>query len=264
MERLDRFLAQAGHSTSREKAKREILAGWVRINGETCRDVSRKVEGTEEIQISRPGGEYASRGGYKLERALEVFNIDVRGKIVADLGASTGGFTDCLLKRGAAHVYAVDVGYGQLAYSLRTDERVSVMERTNVRNLVPDSFSEAVDFITGDLSFISITKIYSVLRELFLGKEAVFLVKPQFEARPNEHKKGVIKDRKVHVEVLSRCLGLLAEEGALIHALTYSPITGPKGNREFLLYFTVGNEKTDLPKKELVTCAVDDAWRYAE
>lgn len=261
MERLDRFLAENGFSKSRERAKREILAGWVRINGETCRDVSLKVTGGEEITVSRPGGEYVSRGAYKLEKALDYFGIDVAGATVADMGASTGGFTDCLLKRGALHVYAVDVGYGQLDYSLRIDNRVTVMERTNVRDIHADMFDRCVTFITGDLSFISVTRVFPVLGTVFPGAPGIFLIKPQFEAAPSEHKKGVVRDSNVHYTVLSRVCARLAKQGVQQHGLTFSPIRGPKGNIEFLLHFSLQQSEGIALPDSVIRTAVDAAWQ---
>ena len=155
--RLDKFLADKKFSDSREKAKREILSGWVKVNGETIRDASCMIEGSETIVVERPGGLFVSRGGEKLARALSYFEIPVKGFVCADLGSSTGGFTDCLLKNSAAKVYSIDVGYGQLDYALRKDPRVVVMERTNARSIEKSVFSEKIDFITADLSFISFT-----------------------------------------------------------------------------------------------------------
>ena len=165
--RIDSHLAVNGLSRSREKAKKEILAGWVKVNGETVRDPSRLIQGDEDIAVARPGGEFVSRGGEKLSLALEVFNISLRDKTAVDLGASTGGFTDCMLKNGARKVYAVDVGYGQLDYSLRVDKRVVVMERTHVNTLKRDDFTEKIEFFAGDLSFISILKVSGTVQRLF-------------------------------------------------------------------------------------------------
>jgi 23S rRNA (cytidine1920-2'-O)/16S rRNA (cytidine1409-2'-O)-methyltransferase len=240
--RLDSFLVDKGISLSREKAKKEILAGWVKINGETVRDVSRKIIGQEDILVERPAGLFASRGGEKLKKALDYFNISVSGLIAADLGASTGGFTDCLLKAGALKVYAVDVGYGQLDYTLQRDSRVIVMDRTNVRKLSMDDFSEKPDFITIDLSFISLTKIVDVLKTVFDNCEGVMLIKPQFEAEKSEQKKGVVKNPEIHSKILYRTLQVIGANGISIKGLTFSPIKGPAGNIEFLLYFSVDSQ----------------------
>jgi 23S rRNA (cytidine1920-2'-O)/16S rRNA (cytidine1409-2'-O)-methyltransferase len=235
--RLDVFLAEKGLSDSREKAKRDIMAGWVRVNGETIHEASHPVTGDENIRVERPGGLFVSRGGEKLNHALESFCLDMTGLAALDLGASTGGFTDCMLKRGARRVYAVDVGYGQLDFSLRQDPRVVVMERVNVRNLEPESFPDRIDFISMDLSFISVTKVMPHVRALFAPVRGVMLIKPQFEAEPGEHKKGVVKKRENHVAILRRVLGELSRQGLELRGLCPSPIKGPAGNIEFLLYF---------------------------
>ncbi len=235
--RLDRYLAERGYSTSREKAKNEILSGWVKISGERCHDPSKDVAEGIPVEISRPGGLYVSRGGYKLEKALSVFSIDVKGLCAVDLGASTGGFTDCLLKNGAACVYAVDVGYGQLDYSLRSDSRVRVYERTNARNLTAEMFSETVSFVVSDLSFISFAKVYPVVRSLFAAAAGVALIKPQFESMPGEHKKGVVRSEKTHCTILRRVFEQLYDQQISMRALDFSPVKGPKGNIEFLLYY---------------------------
>ena len=265
--RLDIFLAQGGLSQSREKARREIVAGWVRVNGETVTDPSKTITGAERITVERPGGLYVSRGGQKLKFAIDRFGISLAGRTAADLGASTGGFTDCMLKEGAAHVYAVDVGYGQLDYALRKDPRVTVMEKTNVRALTRSNFPGAVDFFTADLSFISIVKAFDAVREAFSPAEGVILIKPQFEASPGDHKKGVVRKPEVHREILARVLADLADKGMSLKGLTHSPIRGPKGNIEFLAHCTVGEsmpaavpDGLDL----LVAAVVDEAHRAFE
>jgi 23S rRNA (cytidine1920-2'-O)/16S rRNA (cytidine1409-2'-O)-methyltransferase len=246
--RLDIFLAQGGHSQSREKARREIVAGWVKVDDETVTDPSRGVAGTERITVERPGGLYVSRGGQKIKHALDRFGISLEGRTVADLGASTGGFTDCMLKEGAAHVYAVDVGYGQLDYALRKDPRVTVMEKTNVRALTRASFPEPVGFFTADLSFISIAKAFDAIRDSFSPAEGVILIKPQFEAGPGDHKKGVVRKQEAHREILARVLAALAERGMVLRGLAHSPIRGPKGNIEFLAHCVAGeNVPAALP-----------------
>jgi 23S rRNA (cytidine1920-2'-O)/16S rRNA (cytidine1409-2'-O)-methyltransferase len=244
--RLDKHLVEAGLSLSREKAQREIISGWVKVNGETIRDVSHNVYGNEECVVERPGGLYVSRGGEKLARALQYFTIDVRNRICADLGASTGGFTDCLLKNGAAKVYAVDVGYGQLDYSLRTDPRVVVMERINARALETPMFDEKVNFLTADLSFISFVKVYDAIVPVFGAVEGVALIKPQFEADKSEHKKGVVVKSDMHVKILSRTIDALVLKGLCVKGITHSPIKGPKGNIEFLLYFSTHDENSAI------------------
>lgn len=260
--RLDSYLADRGLSASREKAKREIVAGWVTVDGETVREPARTLRGDESVRVSRPAGLYVSRGGEKLARALAVFAIDVRGLRAVDLGASTGGFTDCLLKHGAARVFAIDVGYGQLDYGLRTDRRVVVMERTNARNLTPEAFDGAIDFVVADLSFISIVKVFDTITALFPDAAGVVLVKPQFEAGPGEQKKGVVRKPEHHAAILRRVLRALAEKGLRIRGLTYSPLRGPAGNIEFLLYYAIGAAPApgdDAPVDELVARTVAEA-----
>jgi 23S rRNA (cytidine1920-2'-O)/16S rRNA (cytidine1409-2'-O)-methyltransferase len=248
--RLDKYLAQSGLSSSREKAAREIVSGWVKVNGETVHDVAHIVTGSETITVERPGGMFVSRGGEKLARALSFFSIDVNGLVCADLGASTGGFTDCLLKNGASKVYAIDVGYGQLDYGLRTDPRVVVMERTNARALEPSMFAEKISFISADLSFISFTKVYEHIVRVFGDVRGAALIKPQFEADRSEHKKGVVTKAENHIAILNRTLEALSASGICIKGLTHSPIKGPKGNIEFLLYFSTfedGAVPVDVP-----------------
>jgi 23S rRNA (cytidine1920-2'-O)/16S rRNA (cytidine1409-2'-O)-methyltransferase len=257
--RLDKHLVEAGLSASREKAQREIVSGWVKVNGETIRDVSHNVSGSEEFAVERPGGLFVSRGGEKLARALQYFSIDVTNKICADLGASTGGFTDCLLKNGAAKVYAVDVGYGQLDYSLRTDARVVVMERVNARALEPSMFGGEVNFLTADLSFVSFVKVYDAIVPIFGAVEGVALIKPQFEADKSEHKKGVVVKRENHAVILTRTCEALTDRGMRMKGLTHSPIKGPKGNIEFLLYFaTSGNASANCDIRSVVDAAHDE------
>jgi len=236
--RLDAYLVEKGLSSSREKAKREIIAGWVRLNGETVRVPSRLIKGSEDVRVERPGSAYASRGGEKLERALEAFGVDARGRIVADLGASTGGFTDCLLRRGAALVYAVDVGYGQLAWKLRQDPRVIVMERTNARNLDPNLFEEGIDFSSMDVSFISFLKVLPAVLKVGSDRlRCVILVKPQFEAgREKVGKNGVVRDPAVHEQVLDFAARDAYELGLAVGGVDYSPVKGPEGNIEYLMY----------------------------
>ncbi|MBN1532226.1 MAG: TlyA family RNA methyltransferase [Spirochaetes bacterium] len=238
--RLDCFLAERGLSRSRETAKREILSGWVRVDDETVREPSHRISGDESVSVARPGGEFVSRGGEKLLRALESFGINPRGMVVADLGASTGGFTHCMLKHGAARVYAVDVGYGQLDYSLRGDPRVVVMERRHVNSLTRDDFHDRVDFITADLSFISLLRVVDRIASLFPGVRGVVLIKPQFEAGAGEQKKGVVRKREHHAAILHRVIGGLQEKGIGILGLDFSPIKGPRGNIEFLAYLHFG------------------------
>jgi 23S rRNA (cytidine1920-2'-O)/16S rRNA (cytidine1409-2'-O)-methyltransferase len=237
--RLDKYLWEKGLYESPEKAKRAIIAGWIKINGETIREYDRTISGEEIVHVARPGGNFASRGGEKLEHALRYFNISVKDKIAADMGSSTGGFTDCLLKNGARKVYSIDVGYGLLAHNLRTDPRVIVKERTNVRKLNKVDFNEKIEFITVDLSFISVIKIFGILKNIFPGASGIILIKPQFEAKADEHEKGVVKKNHHHINILKEVIESLIKTGIIFKGLHFSPITGPAGNIEFLLYFDI-------------------------
>ncbi len=261
--RLDIFLVENGYSESREKAKKEILAGWVRVNGETIRAPSARIQGKEDVLVERPRGMFVSRGGEKLNYALEHFRIDVNGKICADLGASTGGFTDCLLRAGARKVYAVDVGYGQLDYSLRQDERVVVMERIHVKDLHSEQFTDPVDFVTADLSFISITRVFPVICGLFSPIPGVILIKPQYEAERNEHKKGVVRDKDVCINIVLKVVKKLTEQGLAVMGLVHSPIKGPAGNIEFLLYFKTGSAENGTISENELAWVVNEKVSHA-
>lgn len=264
--RLDVHLAESSLSASREKARREIISGWVKVNGETVREPSRPVTGEESIAIERPGGLFVSRGGEKLNHALEFFRISVRGRVAADLGASTGGFTHCLLVHGAVKVYAIDVGYGQLDYSLRNDPAVTVMERTHVKSLERTMFDPPPDFVTADLSFISILKAAPVLVDVFAPVEGVMLIKPQFEAARDEHKKGVVRKKEHHHAILSRVACSLSEAGIACAGLCFSPLKGPAGNIEFLMHFFAGKPGgPSMPEREIRELAfrtVENAHEY--
>ncbi len=240
--RLDFFLSEKGLSQSREKGRREIVAGWVKVNGETVRDPSKKINGDESITVERPGGLFVSRGGEKLKKALDFFGIELKGVTAVDLGASTGGFTDCMIKNGAAKVYAVDVGYNQIDYSLRTDSRVVVMEKTHARDITAEMFSERIDFFTADLSFISILKVLPSIAAIFSKIEGIVLLKPQFEAESSQHKKGVVKSIENHIKILTRVIDGISDSGFIPCGITYSPIKGPAGNIEFLVYIKRGIE----------------------
>ncbi|KYH31647.1 TlyA family RNA methyltransferase [Neomoorella mulderi] len=237
-QRLDLLLVQRGLFASRQQARAAIMAGEVLVNNVLVDKPGEGVPVDAEIRLTGQPLPYVSRGGLKLEKALKVFNIDLRDKIILDVGASTGGFTDCALKHGAARVYAVDVGYGQLAWSLRQDPRVTVLERTNARYLERDTLGELVDVATIDVAFISLAKILpAVLRCLKPEGEIIALVKPQFEAGPGRvGKKGVVRDPAVHREVLKEVMTGAAGLGLKIYGLTCSPISGPEGNLEFLLW----------------------------
>jgi 23S rRNA (cytidine1920-2'-O)/16S rRNA (cytidine1409-2'-O)-methyltransferase len=233
--RIDALLVDRGLVQSRQQAQAILLAGDIRVNGATVTKPGALVPLEANVEVmQRPA--YVSRGGDKLAHALSTFRIDVTGLTCVDLGASTGGFTDCLLQNGARRVYAVDVGYGILDYRLRTDERVVVMERINARNLEP--LPEACDLAVFDLSFIGVEKVIpAACRSLKPGAELVVLLKPQFQARREEvGKKGVVKDPLVHAAVVGRFVAWAADNGLRLLGLTLSPVIGPAGNREFLLH----------------------------
>lgn len=239
--RLDVLLHERGLAESRSKAQALIMAGKVLVNGQRVEKAGTAFPDTVEVQLKGQPIPYVSRGGLKLEKAIRLFGIDLNGAVAIDAGASTGGFTDCMLQHGASRVYAVDVGYGQLAWSLRTDERVICMERTNVRTLTRQQIPEALDFGSVDLSFISLKLVLPALRGLLKedGK-LLCLIKPQFEAgREKVGKKGVVRDAAVHLEVLETVLSFIQENGFFLQDLSFSPLRGPEGNIEYLAYLSV-------------------------
>ncbi|WP_045517527.1 TlyA family RNA methyltransferase [Neobacillus niacini] len=238
-ERLDVLLVERGLAETREKAKRSIMAGLVYTNEERLDKPGEKVKIDIPLMIKGNVLPYVSRGGLKLEKALKVFDVTVKDKIMLDIGASTGGFTDCALQNGAKMSYALDVGYNQLAWKLRQDERVVVMERTNFRYVTPpDLVGEMPNFATIDVSFISLKLILPVLKTLLVpGSDIVALVKPQFEAgREQVGKKGIVRDEKVHLQVVNKIVDFALEQGFNAVNLSFSPITGGDGNIEFLLH----------------------------
>ena len=238
--RLDALIWERGLSDSRERAKAVIMSGRAYVFGKRVDKPGTQIEDTAEIEVRGDPVGFVSRGGLKLERALDFFNVDVSNVKVIDAGASTGGFTDCLLKRGAAKVYAVDVGYGQLAWTLRKDPRVVCMERTNVRYLTPESIGETLDFAVCDMSFISLALVIPPVSALLSDRGGIIcLIKPQFEAgRENVGKKGVVRDPAVHEEVLLRFVDAAGRNGLGVMGITYSPVKGPEGNIEFLGYLS--------------------------
>lgn len=249
-ERLDVLLVKKGLAPSREKAKAVIMAGSVYVDGQK-EDKAGSVFDEESARIEVRGHAlpYVSRGGLKLEKALKVFPITLTDKICMDIGASTGGFTDCMLQNGAAKVYSVDVGYGQLDWKLRQDDRVVCMEKTNFRYMTPEDIPDVLDFASVDVSFISLDKIltpaYALLKE---QGEMVALIKPQFEAgREKVGKKGVVRDPKVHEEVISRIVRHADEVSFEVLDLSYSPIRGPEGNIEYLIHLRKNPERTVYP-----------------
>ena len=236
--RLDQKLVELGHFESREKARATIMSGLVFVNGQRADKPGMAVKDDAKIEVRGAACPYVSRGGFKLEKALRLFPVSPEGLTCIDCGASTGGFTDVLLKNGAAKVYAVDVGYGQLAWQLRQDSRVVVMERTNARALTPDMFPESMDLGVMDVSFISIRLILPALHGLLKpGGEVVCLIKPQFEAgKADVGKKGVVRDKAVHERVLREMCEFFPTAGYTLLGLDYSPIRGPEGNIEYLAY----------------------------
>lgn len=237
-ERLDVLLVERGFFDSREKAKRSIMSGTVFVEGQRSDKAGLKVDLDVCIEIKGKTLPFVSRGGLKLEKAMEAFGLDLQNKTCIDIGSSTGGFTDCMLQKGASKVYAIDVGYGQLDYKLRQDPRVVVMERTNIRNVTLKNIEEKVDFISVDVSFISLKLVLPVAKKLLKDNGSIVaLVKPQFEAgRGKVGKNGVIRDPEIHKEVLTKVLNFIQKEKIGIEQLSFSPIKGPKGNLEFLAY----------------------------
>ncbi|WP_337415543.1 TlyA family RNA methyltransferase [Anaerotignum faecicola] len=237
-ERLDVLLVQQGLANSRELAKAYIMAGNVYVDGQKEDKAGTKVAVTAKLEVKGNQMKYVSRGGYKLEKAMDVFGIRLDGKICLDIGASTGGFTDCMLQNGASKVYAIDVGYGQFAWKLRNDERVVCLEKTNVRYVTHEQVPDEGDFASIDVSFISLTKVLpAVLGVLGEKGQLVCLIKPQFEAgREKVGKKGVVRDSSVHREVIEMIVEYVRTQSLGILGLDFSPIKGPEGNIEYLIY----------------------------
>jgi len=264
-ERLDVILYNRGFFESREKAKAAVMAGMVYVNGERCDKPGLSFDPGCEIEIKGNPIPYVSRGGLKLDKAIKEFGITLEGLTCVDVGASTGGFTDVMLKNGAAKVYAVDVGYGQLAWELRNDPRVVCMERTNFRYVTSEQIKEPIDFGSADVSFISLKLILPPLKALLKPEgRVVCLIKPQFEAgREKVGKKGVVRDPKVHEEVINEVIRSATEMGFSVMGLTWSPITGPEGNIEYLLYLANGmhDENKNINASEVVRSAHDELGR---
>lgn len=258
-ERLDVILVRQGHAPSREKAKALLMAGNVFVDNQR-EDKAGTLFDESKIKIEVKGRllPYVSRGGLKLERAIGQFPITLQDKVCMDIGASTGGFTDCMLQNGAGKVYAIDVGHGQLDWKLRNDERVVCMEKTNFRYVTDADIREPIDFASADVSFISLTKILIPARNLLRqGGEMVCLIKPQFEAgRDKVGKKGVVRDRQVHIEVVRRIVDYADLTGFSVKGLTYSPIKGPEGNIEYLMWLEkreeIPMEILDMSEKEAI------------
>ena len=237
-ERLDVMLVKRGLADSREKAKAVIMAGIVYVDGQKEDKAGTTFPETVKIEARGNTLRYVSRGGLKLEKAMDRFGVELKGKVCMDCGASTGGFTDCMLQNGAVKVYSVDVGHGQLAWKLRNDERVVCMEKTNMRYVTADDIEELAQFVSIDVSFISLKKILPAVRRILVdGGEVVALIKPQFEAgREKVGKKGVVRDQKVHEEVIAMITEFAMDNSFKLLHLDYSPIKGPEGNIEYLLH----------------------------
>ena len=256
-ERLDVILANNGLASSRDNAKRTIMAGLVTVDGIVETKSAQKFDVDSEFKVKDKLLKYVSRGGLKLEKAIQSFNIKLNGCYAVDMGASTGGFTDCMLMNGALKVYALDVGYGQLDYKLRVDPRVINMEKTNIRYLDTTLIEEPIDFISIDVSFISLRHMFPVASKILKDTGAVMcLIKPQFEAgREQVGKKGIVRDSKVHVEVIENVIGYASDNGLYPHGLDYSPVKGTKGNIEYLLYLRKTESSKEISPQEVVSIA---------
>lgn len=245
-QRLDIILCEKGLADSRQKAQQYIMAGEVYVNDVRIDKPGTSVSDDARIEHRGAACPFVSRGGYKLDKAIGCFAINLNGTNCMDIGASTGGFTDCMLQNGANHVYCIDVGYGQLAWKLRNDERVTNYERTNVRALTHEQVPQQLDFISIDVSFISLTLVLPIAKQFLKPNGSIVaLIKPQFEAgRELVGKNGVVRDSKVHAQVIEKILAFCHEQELVVSGLSFSPVKGPKGNIEFLLYLS--KDKTDV------------------
>ncbi|MCD7871906.1 MAG: TlyA family RNA methyltransferase [Clostridiales bacterium] len=243
--RLDVAVVEKGFAASREKAKAVIMAGQVYVNNQKVDKAGTEIKEDDLLEVRGNTLKYVSRGGLKLEKAMKVFPISLNGKICLDVGASTGGFTDCMLINGAVKVYSVDVGYGQLAWKLRCDQRVVNLERKNFRYVTQEDIKDNIDFASADVSFISLKHIFPNLNKFLKdGAEAVCLIKPQFEAgKEKVGKKGVVRDRNVHIEVVNNVVQTALQDGFSVCGLDFSPVKGPEGNIEYLIFL----KKSDNP-----------------
>ena len=237
-ERLDVLMVQRSLAESREKAKALIMSGIVYVNGQKEDKAGTSFDDTAQIEVRGSTLKYVSRGGLKLEKAMSHFGVELEGKVCMDVGASTGGFTDCMLQNGAVKVYSVDVGHGQLAWKLRNDDRVVCMEKTNIRYVTPEDIGDRIRFASIDVSFISLTKVLGPVKALLTEDgQIVCLIKPQFEAgREKVGKKGVVREKSVHLEVIRMVIQYALSIGFEVLNLEYPPIKGPEGNIEYLLY----------------------------
>ena len=262
-ERLDVILVEQGYASSREKAKAIIMSGNVYVNGQKEDKAGTMFDLTKcKLEVRGNTQKYVSRGGLKLEKAMQTWNFPLDGKTCMDVGASTGGFTDCMLQNGARRVYSVDVGHGQLDWKLRNDERVICMEQTNFRYLKPSDIPEKIDFISVDVSFISLTKILIPARNLLeVGGEMVCLIKPQFEAgRDKVGKNGVVRELSTHREVIEKVVDFADLTGFAVKGLEYSPIKGPEGNIEYLVYL----KKEAEPEESVLSLTEREAEELLE
>lgn len=260
-ERLDVMMVNRGLAESREKAKAIIMSGIVYVDNIKEDKAGSTFDEKAQIEVRGNTLKYVSRGGLKLEKAMDCFGVSLAGKVAMDVGSSTGGFTDCMLQNGAVKVYSVDVGHGQLAWKLRNDERVVCMEKTNIRYVTPDDIEDRIEFASIDVSFISLTKVLPPVKELLTDDgEIVCLIKPQFEAgREKVGKKGVVRDQKVHVEVVEMIVDFVRQIGFKTLDLSYSPIKGPEGNIEYLLYIT--KDQTKENKEFDIKAMVEESHR---
>lgn len=252
-ERLDVLLVKGGFAESREKAKAIIMSGNVFVNNNREDKAGQTFDEKAIIEVRGNTLKYVSRGGFKLEKAMANFEVSIDGKICMDVGASTGGFTDCMLQNGAVKVYSIDVGHGQLAWKLRQDERVVCMEKTNIRYVTNEDIPDLIDFSSIDVSFISLTKVLGPVRNLLADNgQVVCLIKPQFEAgREKVGKKGVVRDKKVHIEVIEMVVEFAKSIGFNVLNLDFSPIKGPEGNIEYLLHIEKGENADTINKTDL-------------
>ena len=261
-ERLDVMLVKRNLAESREKAKAVIMSGNVFVDGQREDKAGSTFASDVHIEVKGHALPYVSRGGFKLEKALETFDVDVKGKVCTDVGSSTGGFTDCMLQNGAAKVFAIDVGRGQLDWKLRNDPRVSCMEKTNIRYVAPEDIGETVDFSSIDVSFISLTKVLGPIRDYLSDEgEIVALIKPQFEAgREKVGKKGVVREKSTHREVIEKIMDFAMSIGFDLCALEFSPIKGPEGNIEYLIHLKKCAVKTGTNRGIRADTVVDRAF----
>lgn len=251
--RLDQYVFEQGYAPSKSRAQALIMSGIVFVNNQKADKAGTMIKETDVVEVRGKDLKYVSRGGLKLEKAINEYGLELTDRICMDIGASTGGFTDCMLQNGAQKVYAVDVGYGQLAWKLRSDERVVNMEKTNIRNVTAEMLDEKINFFSVDVSFISLKHIFPVAYAISTDDViGACLVKPQFEAgREKVGKKGVVRDSEVHKEVIENVIGYANEFGFYVHNLTFSPIKGPEGNIEFLIIISKDSEKAVVTQEDI-------------